>query len=148
MKSVGIVTTIYLIISIALVGCSTPNITAEAPSPGNRTIVCEVFYRSTSGQSLQPAPLISFNEGSDKETLTFDTMVFDAHFQDDEYEGRALSIAVTDLDTGSDITRQLYQFDQQNPVENQFVGGHGFTGLNYIFQPDSSAEMQFFCSVQ
>ena len=148
MKSVGIVTTIYLIINLSLVGCSTSNITAEALSPGNRTIVCEVFYRSTSGQSLQPAPLISFSEGSDKETLTFDTMVFDAQFQDDEYEGRALSIAVTDLDTGSDITRQLYQFDQQNPVENQFVGGHGFTGLNYVFQPDSSAEMQFFCSVQ
>ena len=148
MKSVGIITTIYLIISIALVGCSTSNITAEAPSPVSRTIVCEVFYRSTSGQSLEPAPLISFSEGSDKETLTFDTMVFDAQFQDDEYEGRALSIAVTDLDTGSDITRQLYQFDQQNPVENQFVGGHGFTGLNYVFQPDSPAEMQFFCSIQ
>ena len=29
-----------------------------------------------------------------------------------------------------------------------WFGGHGFTGLNYVFQPDSSAEMQFFCSVQ
>ena len=75
-------------------------------------------------------------------------MVFEAHFQDDEYEGRALSIAVIDLDKGSDISRQLYQFDRQNPVENQFVGGHGFTGLNYTFQPGTTAEMQFFCSVQ
>ena len=148
MKSVGIATIIYLIIIIAFVGCSTSNISPEAPSPGNRTIVCEVYYRSTSGQSLQAAPLINFSEGSHSETLTFDTMVFEAHFQDDEYEGRALSIAVTDMDTGSDITRQLYQFDRQNPVENQFVGGHGFTGLNYAFQPGTSAEIQFFCSAQ
>ena len=148
MKSVGIATTIYLIIMIAFVGCSTSNITPEAPSSSNRTIVCEVFYRSTSGQSLQSAPLISFTKGSNSETLTFDTMVFEAHFQDDEYEGRSLSIAVNELDTGSEITRQLYQFDGNNPVENQFVGGHGFTGLNYVFQPGTSAEMQFFCSVQ
>ena len=133
MKSVGILTTIFLVICIVLAGCSISNISPEAPSPGNRTIVCEVFYRSTSSQSLQAAPLINFSEGSHSETLTFDTMVFEAHFQDDEYEGRALSIAVTDLDTGSDISRQLYQFDQQNPVENQFVGGHGFSGLNYAF---------------
>ena len=148
MKSVWIATMINLIIILAFAGCSTSNITAEGPSPGSRMIVCEVFYRSTPSQSLQSAPLISFTEGSDSETLTFETMVFEAHFQDDEYEGRALSIAVTDLDTGSNVTRQLYQFDQQNPIENQFVGGHGFTGLNYVFQPDTSAEMQFFCSVQ
>jgi hypothetical protein len=148
MKSVLIATIINLIIIIAFAGCSTSNITAQAPSSVSSTIVCEVFYRSTPGQSLQSAPLISFSEGSDAETLTFDTMVFEAHFQDDEYEGRALSIAITDLDTGSDVTRQLYQFDRQNPVKNQFVGGHGFTGLNYIFQKDTSAEMQFFCSIQ
>lgn len=148
MKSVWIATMINLIIILAFAGCSTSNITAEESSPGSRMIVCEVFYRSTPSQSLQSAPLISFTKGSDSETLTFETMVFEAHFQDDEYEGRALSIAVTDLDTGSNVTRQLYQFDQQNPIENQFVGGHGFTGLNYVFQPDTSAEMQFFCSVQ
>ena len=147
MKPVGITTVIYLLI-IFIAGCSNSNFITEAPPPGGSTIVCEVFYRSTSGQSLQAAPLISFTKGSDSETLTFDTMVLEAHFQDDQYEGRALSIAVSDLDTGSEITRQLYQFDQQNPVENQFVGGHGFTGLNYVFQPDTPAEMQFFCSIQ
>lgn len=148
MKSVVTATIIYLIIINALAGCSTSNITAEATSPGGNIVVCEVFYRSTSGQGLQAAPLISFAEGNHSETLTFDTMVFEARFQDDEFEGRTLSIAVTGLDTGGDITRQLYQFDRQNPVENQFVGGHGFTGLNYVFQPGSPAEMQFFCSVQ
>jgi hypothetical protein len=51
------------------------------------------------------------------------------------------------LDTGAEISRQLFQFDPQNPLENQFIGGHGFTGLNYLFHPDSAAEMQFFCGV-
>ena len=74
-------------------------------------------------------------------------MAFEAFYQDDEFEGRALSIVVVDLETGQEILRQLYQFDPQNPVENMFIGGHGFTGLNYVFHPGSNAEMQYFCSV-
>ena len=148
MKSVEIATTIYLIIILALAGCSTASITESVPPPEGSTVVCEVFYRSDSSQSLQAAPIITFSEGNHSETLTFDRMVFAALFQDDEFEGRALSIAITDLNTEGDITRQLYQFDRQNPVENQFVGGHGFTGLNYAFQPGSFAEMQFYCSVK
>ena len=97
---------------------------------------------------MEAAPLIIFPEGNDRIVNQFETMVFEAQFQDDEYEGRALSIAVTNLDSGNEITRQLYQFDPQNPVENQFIGSHGFTGLNYVFQPDSSADMQFFCSLK
>jgi len=75
-------------------------------------------------------------------------MGFQARFQDDQFEGRALSIAVTNLETGAEISRQLYQFDPQNPPENQFIGGHGFTGLHYVYHPGSEAEMQYFCSVR
>ncbi len=148
MKLFGVAIAIYLLLALSLSGCSSPETVPEAPTSSEGTIVCEVFYRSSAVGSLEAAPLITFSEGSDLKVLEFDTTVFEAQLQEDDYEGRALRIAITDLASGDEITRQLYQFDTQNPVENQFVGGHGFTGLNYIFQPDSSAEMQFFCSVE
>jgi hypothetical protein len=97
---------------------------------------------------LEPAPLITFAGGNDQKVHEFETMAFEARFQDDPHEGRALSIVITELESGDELTRQLFQFDHQNPVENQFIGGHGFTGLNYIFETDSTAEMQFFCGLK
>ena len=77
-----------------------------------------------------------------------DELLFEAWFQDDEYEGRALSIVVVNIETDAEIIRQLYQFDSQNPVKNQFMGGHGFTGLNYVFKPKATDEIQYYCSVE
>ena len=148
MKIKGALITIYILLDLVLSSCSSLTNAPEGTPTGLGNIVCEVYYRPGAGVGLRAAPLITFSEGIDRKTAEFDSMVFEAQFQDDDYEGRALSIAVTDRETGTEITRQLYQFDRQNPVENQFIGGHGFTGLNYIFQPDSSSEMQFFCSVK
>ena len=148
MKTLGCVKTLIILMTLLLSACSTTQITVEAAPSGGSTIVCEVFYRSSTGKGLDSAPLITFSDGNDQKIYEFETMVFEARFQDDDYEGHALSIVITNLENGEEITRQLYQFDPQNPVENQFIGGHGFTGLNYVFQPDSSAEMQFFCSLK
>ena len=134
---------VMILLASAVLGCTSAGFSSKGS-----TIICEVFYRSTAGQSLEAAPLMTFSGGNVQQTHEFEDMAFEARFQDDEFEGRALSIAVTDLKTGSELTRQLYQFDAENPVANQFIGGHGFTGLNYVFHPDSSAEMQYFCSVQ
>ena len=148
MKSLFTIITCILLMTVLISACSTPETTSEAPPSSDGTIICEVFYRPGAGGDLEAAPLITFTEGNDLQVHEFETMTFEASFQDDAYEGRALRIAVTNPENGDEITLQLYQFDPQNPVENQFVGGHGFTGLNYVFQPDSSAEMQFFCSLK
>ena len=129
-------------------GCAATNAGPEAGAAGDGTIVCEVFYRSTASGSMDAAPAIIFAGGSQQQGHQFDDMAFEARFQDDPFEGRALAIAVIDLDSGKEISRQLYQLDPQNPLENQFIGGHGFSGLNYVFHPDSAAEMQYFCSLQ
>jgi hypothetical protein len=39
----------------------------------------------------------------------------------------------------------LYQLPLDSGPQNQFVGGHGFTGLNYSYAPGSTAELQFWC---
>jgi hypothetical protein len=135
---------LFLIITLTLSACN------GAQSPISTTagnIVCEVFYRSGAGQSFESAPLMKFTGGTEKQSQAFDELLFEAWFQDDEFEGRALSIVIVDSEKDREIARQLYQFDPQNSVENQFVGGHGFTGLNYVFHPNSVAEIQYFCSV-
>jgi len=148
MKSLVSVIKILFITALFCSGCSSPETAPEATTAGAGSIVCEVFYRSSDGGGVDTQPLLTFSEGNDLKVFEFETMTIAASFQDDAYEGRSLSIAVTNLENGSEIFRQLYQFDPKNPVENQFVGGHGFTGLNYIFHPDSSAEIQYFCSLK
>jgi hypothetical protein len=111
-------------------------------------IVCEVNYRKGGEQSFEPAPLIQFAGGTEMQSHAFDELLFEAWFQDDEFEGRALSVVVVNLENDQELIRQLYQFDAQNPVENQFVGGHGFTGLNYVFKPKATDEIQYFCSIK
>lgn len=71
-----------------------------------------------------------------------------AHYQDDQFEGRTLVIAVNAVDTERQLNGQLYQMDRQQGTRNQFVGGHGFTGLAYVYHPESQAELQYFCDVQ
>ncbi len=64
---------------------------------------------------------------------------------EDRYEGSSLVIDVSDLKTGKRINHVLYQYG--NDLHNQFIGGHGFTGLNYVNAPRSKAELQFMCRV-
>jgi hypothetical protein len=136
------------LITFFIVGCTFTEKNSRVDSSGVIIVICEVFYRPTKSQSLEAAPQIAFTEGDEQMTHEFEDMAVEVRFQDDQFEGRALYIVVTNLDTGSEISRQLYQFGPENPTENQFIGGHGFTGLNYVFHPDSSAEMQYFCSVK
>jgi hypothetical protein len=146
MKQVLAYTSLFILFIILIFGCS-PFEPGESTTSGE-TITCEFFYRSSAGSSLEPALEITFQQGSEQKEHQFEDMAFHARFQDYQFEGRALSIAVTNLETGAEISRQLYQFDPQNPLENQFIGGHGFTGLQYVYHPDSEAEMQYFCSVE
>lgn len=144
---------IYLVLFLffailPLVGCNVGEGGSGGGASTASAIHCEVFYRAGPGDALSPAPVITFQGGSDQKYLAFDDMTFNARFQDDEFEGRALYIAITGSDEVTEISRQLYQFDAENPPENQFIGGHGFTGLQYVFSPSSLGEMQYFCSIE
>ena len=140
-----IYTRILLLLSVLASSCTAGR--NEASSTAGGEIVCEAFYRPTAGQGLEAASPVIFTGGNERQERRFEDMIFEASFQDDEFEGRALSIVVADLTAGQEIARQLYQFDPANPVANQFVGGHGFTGLVYVFHPTFSAEIQYFCHV-
>jgi hypothetical protein len=134
---------LILILLFLLSGCS-------SAGSGNAVlgdINCHVSYRPSAGESLVESPLLTLSADGDSESIPFEALEFRAQFLSDAFEGQSLSIVVTDSGTQREITRALYQIDPKLGLSNQFVGGHGFTGLAYVFHPKSEAEMQYFCDV-
>jgi hypothetical protein len=91
---------------------------------------------------------MTLSSEGDLEFIQFDNMEFRAQFFADQFEGQSLSISITNLDSRAELNRTLYQLDQSKGLVNQFIGGHGFTGLNYVFHPNAESELQFFCDVR
>jgi hypothetical protein len=108
------------------------------------SIDCHVFYRASSTESFSESTIRLSRDG-DVEHIEFDDLGFNASYLDDEFDARALAISITALDSGDEISRQLNQMDRGEPLINQFIGGHGFTGLMYVYHPSSSGELQYFC---
>jgi hypothetical protein len=108
---------------------------------------CQVFYRASPGEQFQESAHVLGPETSSG-TETFEDLALRAQFVDDPGEGPALSLVVSDATSAEEIVRQLYQIDPATGLANQFIGGHGFTGLNYVFHPASGAELQYFCLKQ
>lgn len=126
-----------------------------SPSPeeaGGQSVVpvsidCRVFYRPSVTESLSESA-ITLKTNGDHEVIEFDDMEFSAQYWDDQFEGRSLLISVASPDTGNEVVRQLYQMDRGKSLINQFIGGHGFTGLIYVYHPSSTAELQYFCETR
>lgn len=75
-------------------------------------------------------------------------MMFHATYSTGEADNeRALQVWVTDGEGTTVYQSTLYQLPIDSGPQNQFIGGHGFTGLNYSYTPNSSAELQFWCEV-
>ncbi|HEU5066627.1 MAG TPA: hypothetical protein VFT61_00355 [Sphingomicrobium sp.] len=67
-------------------------------------------------------------------------------YDNDRYEGASLNVYVYSQTTGKLIEQTLFQFDRQQDPVDQFAGGHGFTGLHYVYAPDSTAQLQYICT--
>lgn len=141
--------TILLIETLASVAGCLPMAQEPIGQPGvlPAAIECQVFYRPSIPNSLE-GTTITLEEDHARETISFAEMTFQAQYTVDQGEGRSLSILVADAGTGEEIVRHLYQIDSAKGLSNQFVGGHGFTGLAYFYHPTSTAELQYFCQAR
>ncbi len=115
-------------------------------------IVCNFFYRSSASAAKSErkrftikvpivkgaAPEIALNI-SEKVEFKDLTSVANANYN-------SLSIHFQSADTKKAIASLLYQFADK--PDNRFAGGHGFTGLHYIYHPESGAELQFWAVVK
>lgn len=62
------------------------------------------------------------------------------------HDTNSLTVAIYEKSTKRLISSRLFQFGPG--LRNQFHGGHGFTGLNYVYHSKSKAELQFWCAVK
>jgi hypothetical protein len=126
-----------------LVACSGTPTTA----PKAETITCTVAYRADITGSIEQEEAITFTDSDDEQSVAFADMMFHAAYSTGEADNeRTLRVWVTDGEDLGIYQSHLYQLSPDSGPQNQFVGGHGFTGLNYSYAPDSSAELQFWCA--
>lgn len=133
-----------LLLVLAACGASAGEDNGDEAGTIPDTVSCALFYRPAAGVSFEESTL-SLATNGDQGASDFDDIRFEATLISDVGEGKSLSIAVTDLAAGAELTRQLYQFDLLQGLRDQFIGGHGFTGLAYVFHPTSGSELQYFC---
>ncbi len=112
------------------------------------SVSCHAFYRDSQAEALGPESTLTFSRHGDRQIAQFEMLEFSAQYDDDRFEGRSLIIAINAADSGQQVARQLYQLDSQQGTSNQFMGGHGFSGLAYVYHPTTDAELQYFCDVQ
>lgn len=117
----------------------------EAPS----RVTCGTQYRPVGGSAAgeaqdslsveRPAPDAPRAEVANLSFADFDVSIT---YTDDGHETPALLVRVS-MRSGGELERVLFQFGP--PLPN-FSGGHGFTGLHYVYSGE--AELQWWCTAQ
>lgn len=108
------------------------------------TFICEASVRPNLYVAPQSIGAIGMSEPGDR-SITSGGFRFRILYSDDRYDGRTLIAYVYSASSGKLIEESLFQLDRQKGPLNEFIGGHGFTGLHYVYAPDSAAELQYFC---
>ena len=111
----------------------------------SQAFVCRAYVRPSVHVPPEPIGEIRMLEPGDR-SVSSGAFRFRVLYNDDRYDGRSLLTYVYSTSSGKLIEQSLFQLDRQKGPVNQFIGGHGFTGLHYVYAPDSAAELQYVCS--
>lgn len=150
-RALGVTVLLLLLAGCARVTGPGDQITPDTPTPTvpgpvvNLEIVCQVFYRDSVEEPPDEGESVTLVSDGDVGRIERGSLVFEARYVDDEFEGRALSIHVTEGDRA--VASHLYQLGRDAAPVNEFEGGHGFTGLAYTYAADG-AELQHFCTAR
>lgn len=130
---------------LVLAACGNGGETAVPPKA--QQIICTAAYRSSVEVGIEREETLTFTDGDAEQSAAFADMVFHAAYSAGEADNeRNLRVWVTGAGEDTAVSHStLYQLPLDSGPQNQFVGGHGFTGLNYSYHPTSGAEMQFWC---
>jgi hypothetical protein len=78
------------------------------------------------------------------ETPVGGKLIASGMLSDPEYDGRSFSVSIYAED-GTVGTTAIYQMGRNCLPQNEFWGDHGFTGLNWVKDPDSGENVQYAC---
>ena len=108
-------------------------------------ITCTAAYRRSVQVGIEREETLTFTDADAEQSVAFADLIFHAAYHTGAADNeRNLRVWVTD--SNDDLLHAtLYQLETSSGPQNQFVGGHGFTGLTYSYHPTSGAEMQFWC---
>ena len=137
--------TLVLAILILFAGCDDDSSTGEAPA-NVAGIVCHTAYRTSVTVPIEREETITFTDSDAQQSIVFNDLDWHAQYSTGELDGeRALRLWVTAIGQPDILTSQLYQLPLKSGPQDQFRGGHGFTGLSYAYHPASRSELQFWC---
>ena len=129
-------------------GLTNDSSTGEAPAKAGK-IVCHAAYRASVTVPIEREETITFTDSDAQQSISFADLDWHAQYGTGELDGeRALLLWVTAAGQSDRLLSQLYQLPLESGPQNQFRGGHGFTGLNYAYHPASPAELQFWCETE
>ena len=111
-------------------------------------VECGVAYRSSIEEDVQDTLTFEMAPDDEEKFLRFEDLTLHARYDLFEYESTTFIIDVLQSGEEAYLTRSLYQLSKERPLENPFIGGHGFTGLTYVQHPQTRAELQFYCSAK
>lgn len=111
-------------------------------------IICNVAYRSSISTPIESKSSIILSKENQNAEVEFKDLTFHgAYFIGSPYELRSLKLSVTQRDSQKEISSVLYQLSRSSKLINQVLE-HGFTGLNYVYNPVSHSELQFWCNAE
>ncbi len=128
----------------------TPN--PAKPAPVRTAIAeCTLVSRLTITASYRPESRTKMLIRRDRnpQKVTFGGFDFQALYNDEPETGRSLQLIVTPIVkpgvNNLPIASQVYSLKSGQVPRNQFLSGHGFTGLNTIYNPKDFSELQYSC---
>lgn len=116
-------------------GSESPNLTDHADH-----ILCEFYYRASNEvTSDTEEAVLEFQEemlevGPDEDkNVDLGNMTLSVFYDDDQFEGSTVQVRVDAGETR--LFSTLYQLRDGKLPTNQFVGDHGFTGVDVLDRP-------------
>ena len=111
------------------------------------SVECNTAYRSSVTVGIELEQTLELSSADNTKSVDLGDLRFGAIYFDGEFsgEGRFLKVTVSSIEDDREVTSQLYQLSKTKPPQNEFHGGHGFTGLSYAYHPTSSSEVQYWC---
>ena len=134
-----------VIITVALIlvstGCS------DKTQGRASSIVCSTAYRISSSEPLTEQDHMTLDDEDATQSIPYIYLELHGQYSTGREDGeRSLHLWVTPTGAENVLISQLYQLPEDAGPENQFLGDHGFTGLNYAYDPVSGAELQYWCT--
>jgi hypothetical protein len=140
MRLVACIAIVFALIGLA--ACSDEEGRAEG-------IICSTAYRVSQTEPLTEVDHLRFEDEDSTQSMPYVYLELHAQYSTGAQDGeRALRLWVTPTGEQGVIVSQLFQLSVDSGPDNQFVGGHGFTGLSYAYDPVSGAELQYWCEAK